>query len=347
MRANVIILLALCAAIGAADTVPAPATLYPANGGEPVTASVQRVTLSKVYMKLDAGNGATADSVKGYRDFSRIEYAKPEDVDYIKAKLFYEKNDFAKAMEFFRAAAKSAKWQPLREESLALAARCAVNLKKWDDALAIIGELEQTYGESIHLPEATSMRGEAALGKGDAAAATAAYKKLVDSANAWGAEASVLGVRGQAAVARAGGKPGDAAAIVAKALGKSVQVDAPGYGALALQYGEDLIAAGRKPEALAAFESMTLAPIDGSEQAAAHLGAGKLLAETAATADQLGRAFDHACLAVVLRGADGKTSAGGRQLARDVVAKMHAVAAKDAKFKELVDKEYQPYLNNL
>jgi len=347
MRLNVIVLLALCAAIGAADTVPAPATLYPANGGEPVSALVQRVTLSTVFMLLDAGGGATAESQKNYRDFKRIEYARPEDVAYITAKLAYEKNDFAKAIESFRAAAKSAKWQPLREESLALAARCAINLKKWDDALALIGELEQTYAESIHLPEATSMRGDAAMGKGDAAAATAAYKKLVDSAKDWGPEASVLGVRGQAAVARAGGKPGDAAAIIAKSLGKSISVDAPGYGALALQLGDDLIAAGKKAEALAAYEGMTLAPIDGSEQAAAHLGAGKLIADTAATPDELGRAFDHACLAVVLRGADGKTSAGGRELARAVVAKMHAVAAKDAKFKELVDKEYQPYLNNL
>ncbi len=347
LPARLVILVALCAVIGAGETQPAPATLYPVNGGVPVEAKVQRVTLSKVFMTLDAGEGNTALSERNYRDFSRIEYGKSEDVDYIKGKLFYEKNEFPKALDAFRLAAKNARWQPMREESLLLGARCALQLKKWDDALALIGDLEQTYPESIHLPDVTSLRGEAALGKGDPAAASTAYKKLVDSAGAWGVEASVLGVRGQAAVARAGNKPADAAAILAKSLGKTIPVDAVGYGPLALQLAEDLLAAGKKPEALAAFEGMTLAPIDGGEQAAAHLGAGKLMAETAISADDLAKAFDHACLAVVLRGADGKTSAAGRQLARDLVTKMHAVAAKDAKFKELVDKEYQPYLNNL
>ena len=49
----------------------------------------------------------------------------------------------------------------------------------------------------------------------------------------------------------------------------------------------------------------------------------------------------------MLRGADGKTIDGGKKLARDIVTKLQDLAKNDAKLKELVDREYQVYLNNL
>ena len=76
-------------------------------------------------------------------------------------------------------------------------------------------------------------------------------------------------------------------------------------------------------------------------------GTAFIQSETATTGPELEAAFDHACLAAILPGSQGRTVGGGRDLARAIVQKMHEVAKKDPKLKGLVEKEYQVYLNNL
>jgi len=267
-----------------------------------------------------------------YRTYE-VEYKDSGSVDYMRAKAGEEAAASAdKTYEAYVKAAGSAKYQWVKEVSLVRGATAAVQAKKFDEALALIATLEKDAPRSVHLDHGLMMRGQAQIGKGDAAGAAKTFASLSAMAKDWGESAAILGAQGQASLLAGTKQFAEAADVLAKLL---LRIDPnkakDQYVSLMLDLAENQRAAGKATDALTTLQAVAYRDVDGSLQSRAHLAWGRILAEKT-DAVSLAAAFDQAALASSIKGTDQATLVAAKALALavgDKLAKDPAVSAAD------------------
>lgn len=270
-----------------------------------------------------------------------VTYGDSGSVDYMRGRNFEEAADAAKALEAFKRAAQQAKYQWVREDSNLRGARAALAVKQPDDALALVAALEKEAPRSVLLDDALLIRGQAQAAKGDAAGATKTYAALNGMAKEWGDDAASFGARGQASLLAADKKYAEAADLLAKLL---VRVESKGgeeLGALRLELADNLNAAGKVPEALAAYQDLAYRNVGAPLQSRAQLAWARILVQKTDAAS-LADAFDHAALAGATKGAEPATVAEAKKIAVAVVDKL----GKDASVSAADKAEYKKNLGN-
>jgi outer membrane protein assembly factor BamD (BamD/ComL family) len=337
-RIALVLVATLALVRGGESSTPAPATME--LGDKTIEILVVSDTLDGIEYVV-GGNAESGMKSKTTRDkVKNLVYARAEDGDYLRGQA-NEKNDVEKAAGYYLVAAKSAKFTWIREDALVRAAECFIRAKKYQEAADALGQLETRFGRSTKLPRATYLRGELELARGNADAAQKAFATLAGKASDWGPEAAVMGAMGQANLLRGQKKNAEAAQALATMFA-DLKADAyPDlFGQVGLQLAEDQLAAGNPDQVLATCQRLYFAPIDETQQAQAHLKAAKLLAEKSGA--ELIDGFDHALMAAIIRGADGKTHTEAVTLVKNLAKKLET-DPEGSKNKD----EYYNYASNL
>lgn len=266
-----------------------------------------------------------------------VEYGVPDSIDYMKAKVLEEAGTLDKALEAYQRAAIGSKMEWVKEDSQLRGAQAAVQLKKYDDALALVAALEKDAARSTRLAKALLVRGQAQIAKGDAAGATKTFTALTAMAKEWGPDAAIFGARGQAGLLSADKKFAEAADVLAKLLARIDAVKQHDeVGGLVLALAAAQRDAGKPADALITIQAYVWKDIDADQQAQLHVLWGTILAQQGDAAS-LTAAYDQAALANVTKGASAATLAAAKALAisvNDKLAKDATVSAADkAEFK--------------
>lgn len=330
-----------------------------AFAADPAPAAIQKLTDKGA--KLDSGAFDTAfvvtESVDGIefvvddpRSPNRltlkygtyvVTYGDSGSVDYMRGRNFEEAADAAKALEVYKRSAQQAKFQWVKEDSYLRGARAALAAKQPDEVLTLVAALEKEAPRSVLLDDALLLRGQAQAAKGDTAGATKTYATLGGMAKEWGEEAAGFGARGQAGLLAADKKYAEAADLLAKLLARVESKGGEELGALRLELADNLTAAGKTPEALAAYQDLAYRNVGAPLQARAQLAWARILAQKPDAAS-LADAFDHAAIAGATKGAEPATVAEAKKLAVTVVDKL----AKDASVSAADKAEYKKNLGN-
>ncbi len=347
MKRTSLPLLAAClllpfAASGAA-LEPAPATIILTDGSQVANAWVTSETIDQVEFILGDPKGAhPVASTKPRSKYVRVDYTSAEDPSFQRGEVLRPKNDEAdKAIEQYRKALTTAKYQwELVGSAMALADLLG-RQKKVDEALAALKELTERFPTTVKLPEVTWRRADLKLAKGDHDGAAADYALLAKNAEAWNSpEGGMRGILGQAQVLRAAKKFPEAAAFLTAALGKiKVDEDPTAWANIGLAMASDLIAAGKADDGLAALRHVAYAPVAVESQCRAHLEWARQLA----AAGKLTVAFDHAVLAAKLGSSEREVEQAGDKLAREIIGKID----KDTAISNEDRLEYRKYLGAL
>jgi tetratricopeptide (TPR) repeat protein len=321
---------------------PAPAQIYKLNDkgqrtetGAFMTAFVAGETVDGIEFAVDDPKSPNHLTLK-YGTY-QVEYGESNSPDYMRARNLEEAGTYDKAYESYVRTIQVAKYFWVRESAIARGAQMAVNAKKLDEAIALATQLEKEAPRSVKLKDALMARGQALAAKGDNAGAAKTYESIAGMAKEWGEGAAILGARGQAGLLAADKKFAEAAEVLNKLIiriGKTAALDdlAP----LALELAEDQILAGKSDEAIATLQTIVYRDCNPQFQAAAHLAWGRVLATKADLPSQLA-AFDQAALASALKGADGPTLTGAKQLAIAINEKL----AKDPTLSPADKAEYK------
>jgi predicted negative regulator of RcsB-dependent stress response len=340
-------LLAAClllpfAACGAVTLDPAPATILVPDGAPIEKAWVTNETVDQVEFILGDPKGAhPVTSTRPRAKYTRVDYTAAEDPSFQRGEVLRAQNEADKAIEQYRKALTTAKYQwELVTSSLALADLLG-RQKKTDEALAALKELTDRFPTTVKLPEATWRRADLKLAKGDNDGATADYALLAKNAEAWTSpEGGMRGVLGQAQVLRGAKKFPEAAAFLTAALGKvKVEDDPTAWANIALALAGDLVAAGKADDGLAALRHVAYAPVAVESQCRAHLEWARQLA----AAGKLPAALDHAVLAAKLGSSEREVEQAGDRLARELIGKID----KDSTISAQDRLEYRKYLGAL
>ncbi len=270
-----------------------------------------------------------------------VDYKDSGSVEYMRAKLAEEAGTFDKSYEGYAKAASSAKYQWVKEDSLVRAASAALQAKKFDEALACVATLEKDSPRSVHLDRALSVRGQAQIAKGDAAAAAKTFTSLSAMAKDWGESAALWGAQGQASLLAANKQYAEAVDVLNKLISR---IDAnkakDAYVGLMLDLAENQRAAGKPDDAATSLRAVLYREVDGALQARAHLALAQLLA-TKPDATSLAAAFDQAVMATVIKGAEPMVLAAAKTLGLNVADKL----AKDPTVSAADKAEYKRSLS--
>lgn len=276
-----------------------------------------------------------------YRTYD-IEYKDPASVEYLKGKAAEEAGAPDKAYDAFAKAASGAKFPWVKEESLLRGATAALQVKKFDEALALVATLEKDAPRSKHLANALLVRGQAQTAKGDAPGAAKTFATLTAMAKDWGEGAAILGARGQAASLTANKQYAEAADILVKLMPRIDPAKSKAeYVGLALDLADNQQAAGKGDDAIATLRAAVYREVEPALQARAHLAWARILAQKTDAAS-LAAAFDQAAIANALRGAEPATIAAAKAVAASVVDKL----AKDPAVSAADKAEYKRVLPN-
>jgi tetratricopeptide (TPR) repeat protein len=329
-----------CAALGFAAETPAAAVIHLTNGQIIDKIFVTSETLDGVNYNLGSAD-AQATGAKKRKDYVKIVYKDSDDVDFLKGNSDFDKKNFEKSASNYSNATKTAGPLWVKELSYVRAAEAYIQLKNFDGALAMLAQLETKYPASVHVPRAAYLHGVIECERGDAAAADKAFAALAAKAE-WGIEAQTLGTMGQADTKRRAKKFDEAAAILSGAFAKLKPDAHPAqFGQIGIQLAQDQAAAGKAEQALETYGRLYYAPIDHALQNHAHYAAAKILSDRAAAGDLI-PAFDHAVIAVIIRGGDGAIAGKAKALAKDLAKRLEA----DPEFAKNKP-EYYVYVNSL
>jgi tetratricopeptide (TPR) repeat protein len=340
MKYLILTALASCCAFCFSAETPAAAVIQLANGDVIDKIFVTSETLDGVKYNLGSPD-AQATGSKKRKDYVKIIYRDSDDVDFLKGNSDFGKKNFGKAASNYSNATKTAGPLWVKELSYVRAAEAFIQTKDFDGALAMLAQLETKYPASVHVPQALYLHGVIECERGDAAAADKAFAALSAKAE-WGIEAQTLGTMGQADAKRRAKKFDEAAAILSGAFAK-LKPDAHSaqFGQIGAQLAEDQAAAGKTDQALETCGRLFYAPVDHTVQNQAHYAAAKILSERGAAGDLLS-AFDHAVIAVIIRGGDSSVAGKAKALAKDLAKRLET----DPEFAKNKP-EYFVYVNSL
>jgi len=294
---------------------PAPAVITKVNDqGEAGTAFeaafVTNETVDGLEFLVDDPREGNKLTLK--RGSYRIEYDRTKDIDFLRGE---SQEDPAKALGFFEKSVAANRFQWAKEDGLVALARLNLGRKQYDAAIAAADRLLKEAPRSLRLDDILALKGKAQQGKGDLAGAKATYTTLSGMAREWGPEAALQGTLGTAAILAGDKKYGEAAVLLEPLLNRSLSDEA--YGNLALEIAQYHQAAGKTDAALSTLNRAAYAP--GPTAAEAHLRRAKILADRPGS---LTEAFDHAAIAVTLKGAPAPVTDQARALLRTLVDRL-------------------------
>lgn len=330
-------LLSLClsSVVVAADGAPAAITKLNDKGQKIETGGfpdsfVLTESVDGIEFTVDDARSQNRLTLK-YRTYV-VEYKDSGSVEFMRAVEFEKAGSADKAFDAYSKAASSAKYQWVKEESLVRGASAAVQLKKFDEALALVATLEKDAPRSVLLDRGLMVRGQAQIAKGDLAGATKTYSTLNSMAKDWSDSAAIFGAQGQASMLAANKQFAEAADVLSKLLLRINPAKAKDeYVSLMLDLAEYQRAAGKQVDALTTLQTVVYRDVDGPLQARAHLALARIMADKT-DAILLASAFDQAALAAVNKGVDQATLVAAKALAVAVVEKLTkdpAVSAAD------------------
>lgn len=249
--------------------------------------------------------------------YLRVDYARPEEVNWIRADTAMGKSDWANAATLFQAAAKASKtWYSLHD-SLLRGAECLLKAGKADEAAKALDALAAAFPKSVEQARAAALRAQALAAKGDAAGALKAFTELARRAD-WGVDALALGSFGQAGILAADKKFAEAASVLSGAFGK---LDADRNPVLFGQVGAELarlqVAAGQDAPAVVTLRRLAYGGADATIRAKAQVQWAQLLMALK-DAKSLALAFDHAVIVMLSREAEPTVVNQGAVLARQI-----------------------------
>jgi len=210
-------------------------------------------------------------------------------------------------------------------------------LKRPDEALALLKEYGEKFPKSIHQPRIVAARAQLKLDKGDKVGALEDYTTLEKNAAVWGEEAQREGLLGKVKLFISDRKFGDAVALLKPVFDRTKPEDKESFASYGLILGDCLKESGKLDEALALWRRLSWTPLATSDQAAAHLRQAQALAETKKTADTIA-AFDLVCLALVV-GGDGIDVENSKKLLRELAKRIES----DPAVSDADKKEYRSY----
>jgi hypothetical protein len=334
------LLLAACTVLVLPGAEPAPATVtkIDAKGGQNAFDNAFVVREDRDGIEFAVGDPKSPSRVTLKPRTYSVDYNEQADLDWLQAKTRLAENKIPEAQARFTKAAGGSKYQWVREAAALQGATCALQLQKWDDALALIQAMETEAPKSLRLPEAIYLRGKALEGKGDAGAA-AVYAGLKAKEKDLGKAALLLGTRGEASLLRGQKKPAEAAAAAAALWAKlSPAEDNEAWTGLGLDLAGDLAAAGKAAEAATTWARLAYGATDPVVQSKAQLGWAKALAKGDAASAML--AFDHAAVAALLKGGDAAAGAEAAKLAQS----LYETINRDAGVAAADKLEYRKYM---
>ncbi len=341
-RCRIAALMAIAVVAHAAVTMePAPATIL-TNEAPIDKAFVDIETVDGVVFYL--GDPKAANRVAVTRkpgQYTKVVYTGNNDVNFMKAEVLFNTGDFEKAIDNYKKATTTGKWNWEVEQAYRRGADCLARTNKAAEALALLKEYLARYPKNIFMAEVVSLRAGLALAAGDYPSALSDYQEMIKNPK-WSADAELNGYLGVNNVLVAQKKYADAVAALTPYWAKlKPDEDPEAFGQIALAIANDLDADGKTAECIAALKKTYLAPVANDAQARARLHHAQLLAKTNDTDNNLA-AFDQAALAVLL-GGDEATQAAATKLARELVGRID----KDKKVSDEMRKEYRSYLSSL
>lgn len=271
--------------------------------------------------------------------YVRIDYAKPEEVGWLRGEALAGKPDWAAAgAEFMTATRARTSWY-VQEDAFIRAAEAFVLANKPDDALKAIDGFAAAFPKSVRQARPAYLRGQALQLKGDAAGATKAFAELAKRAE-WGIDAVALGALGQANLLTKEQKHDEAAKALAAVFAKlDADRDRELFGQIGIALAASQEAAKQDAAAIATLRRLAYGAADGGSRARAHLGWAKLL--LAGGDANLFEAFDHAAIAMLMRDAGDAADQAGK-LARDISARIDKLP--EAQASSQLKAEYRRYL---
>ncbi len=332
-----LLLCALGSTLSALD--PAPATITPDNG-KSIEGAVKDESIDGVVYLLNVGGAGPAVEAKLAAGKYRIEYRDVRELEYLRAQKLEESGKLADAAAGYLEAVTKTKFQFVKETAQVAAGRLYLAAKQFDPAIKVLTEFASSNPRSLKLPDALDLLGRAQQAKGDLDGALKTFDAL-SALTVWGPAATALGQIGKAAVLTEQKKPADAAGVLAVVFAKLPSEDeAFAKAGLALIAAQ--LAAGNTDAAMETVRRVAYASPLPAYQARAHLAWAQLFSDKADLAS-LTTAFDHACLATALRGADLSTRTEALRVARAVNTKLQA----DKSLTDAIKLEYKNYVQRL
>ena len=342
-RCRVVLLMALAVVAHAVTMEPAPATILTAE--KPIeSAWVESETTDGVVFYLGDWKSPTRVAVtRKPGQYQKVNYIGNSDTSFMRAEVLYNNGDRAGAVEHYKKATTTGKWQWEVEQSYRRAADGLAQGGKSAEALALLKEYIGRYPKNVHMAEVVALRAGLALAAGDHASAMGDFQEMAKQGAKWGPTSELDGFLGQRSVLVAQKKFADAVALLNPYWAKlKVEEEPEAFAQVALAIATDLEADGKVAECIAALKKTYLAPITTEGQARARLHHAQLLAKTNDTDSNLA-AFDQVAIAALL-GGDEATSAAATKLARELILNR---IDKDKKLSDQVRKDYRSYLSSL
>jgi tetratricopeptide (TPR) repeat protein len=342
MLRTTLLLIVTVLALVAADKLT-PATIVLVDGTTFNEAYVVKEGLTEVQWSRDEGGKARTTTPADRID--RIDYTLPrQERAYVRALGAYNSKNWDGAADAFVTAIEEARSPIWKIKGRLLRAEALGKIKRYDEAVKVLGEIESEFGEWRYVVEAKAKAADLLAESGAADKAVAAYRDLGSKAGGygprWGATARALAAEGEAGILRGQGKAAEAAGLLGKALSGIDANRAPDqYGRLASALAADLASAGKAAEAKGHWEKLRYLPVDARYRVSAFLGLGKLKKESG---DKVA-ALDLFATAAVLRGGDGKARSEARNLAKALCKEL----ANDESLDDASRAEYRAYGSRL
>lgn len=316
-RAALALLLVCAAALSAGDVTQSP------HQG---TVVLPERSFANVWVFAETTDGVrhTPDSERGASELSvprgkylRVEYARPDEVNWLRADTAMGKEDWANAAALFQASAKTGKTWYTLHSSLLRGAECSLRAGKPDDAAKALDALTAAFPKSVEQSKVAALRAQTLAAKNDIPGALKAYTELAKRAD-WGVDALALGSLGQAEILAGEKKFAEAAAVLAGAFAKLNPDRNPElFGKLGAELAKAQRAADQTDPAIITLRRLAYGGPDANIRANAQLQWAQLLM-AAKDAKSLGLAFDHAAIVMLSRDADPAIVNQGNALARQI-----------------------------
>ncbi len=326
-----------------AASEPAPATITTTEGKSFEKAFVVSESMDGIAWVIDDPR-STAKFEKKAGQYS-VEYKQSRNTSLLKGDNASGKDPEGAIVSYTQALAEC-KYDWEREHAYVGIARAAEVSKKYDDGIQAIQGLEKEFPKSLRLPEATYLKGRLLVLKGDKDGALKVMQGLRGHDKDWGVGAGALGVLGIGELLSADTKFKEAATELAGWFPAKINpaTNPDEFARIGLALAQYELKSGGEANAIVDFRTVAFSPCSPDQQARAHLGWARLLADQAVPASQLS-AFDHAAIAASLKGQnDPSTRTEAVRLATGLVAKIKEQGAND-NAKNALQIEYKTYLS--
>jgi len=305
---------------------------------------VKSETLTSIVFVTGDDPNTAAQLEKRHGEYT-VEYEPSQNPGFLRAERNFQAKAFDKAMPLFADALPTLKYDWEKETALIDGARCAEQLKKYDDGIADLDQFAKNFPQSVRIADALEERARLKGLKGDSDGAAAAWAELVGHEKDLGAGVAARGADGQAEALLAAGKPADAVTLLTPWFSGKVDpvTDAESYARLGLILAKAQAAdPASKAAAIATYRAVAYTPVAGTVQARAHLEWAKLLATDA---PGMLAAFDQAALALCAKDVDADVRSEARSFAQGLLPKLGSDL--DAAAKTKLQFEYKTYLSKL